>query len=138
METFQSGGDRLPPPIGHVTLGQLQRIYSQSYARLSERLLATLSQSEAHQVVQEAFATAARTRFSFQTEQALSTRIAQTIASASEASGPPTSSTPSLTPCICDWDDVLNRASISTHTRYDPSPIAATPSLGRRQVAAMF
>lgn len=136
METFQGGRDRLPPPISHVTLGQLQRIYTQSYARLCGRLLDTLSQSEAHQVVQAAFATAARARFTFQTEQALSTWIAQAIAGASEASESATSSTPSLTPCICDWDDVLNRASISIHASCDPSPIVATPSLGRGQVRA--
>jgi len=137
METFPSGGDRPPPPpTGHVTLGQLQRIYTQSYARLSGPLLDTLSESEAHQVVQEAFATAARTRFTFHTERALATWIAQAIAGASEASESAASSTPSLTPCICDWDDVLNRASISIHASYDPSPVAATPSVGRGQVRA--
>jgi hypothetical protein len=95
-----------------LTLSRLQLLYSQTRSSLLADAQAESSDlAFARDAVQEAFAAAAKNRFSFQSEKAAVAWIRTEISARSLTPG--SSAAPSFEPPY-DWADVLRRAKIST------------------------
>jgi DNA-directed RNA polymerase specialized sigma24 family protein len=125
----------LPPRISAVTLPELQRIYSQTYARFVREVASRSTSVEAaHHIIQEVFAEAARLRFSFQNEQSIVAWVKATLDSAPFDLAP---SEASESRGVSSWADVLRRASISVNARHEGSP-ARPPTQSRSQLAAIL
>lgn len=136
MEPPEAERSQLTHVMASVTLPQLQRLYTQSYGRILDEAMGVAADSDAaHQLVQDAFAQAARIRFSFHSEQALLSWVTGTIS----VGGAPVLSVRSRMARASDWEDVLRRASISTRRSGEPLRGSSPSDLGSRSaLAAIF
>jgi hypothetical protein len=97
-----------------LTLSRLQLLYNQTRSSLlADAQTESTDLSFARDAVQEAFAAAAKNRFSFQSEKEAIAWIRTEISARSLTPG--SSASPSFEPPY-DWTDVLRRAKISTST----------------------
>jgi hypothetical protein len=123
-EALPAGAGDSRPECAHdphfaLTLPQLQRLYMLNRAELVRSANSgSLNAADAHEVVQSAFARAAKIRFSFRNERQVITWLRSELG----ASAAPVSSEPDVGPRPpSDWDDVLQRARITTPTGASPS-----------------
>jgi DNA-directed RNA polymerase specialized sigma24 family protein len=132
----------MPPSISHVTLPQLQRLYSQSYTRLvGEAALQSTSVEDAHRLVQDAFARAARIRFTFESEPALLAWMKEAMTTAAGAGFESEALRSSASPQVeigTDWDDVLRRASIAVTASAPVRPTAPLSGRARLQLPTLL
>ena len=122
-----SGGAHFP-----LTLPRLQLVYNQTRDSLLEEAQAiSADPCFARDSVQEAFAAAAKNRFSFPNEQAAVAWLRREISSRTDYTGAPGVPTVGAD---YDWADVMRRANISTST---PAATAnAEPSTSRKSMRA--
>lgn len=115
-----------------LTLPHLQRLYSQTRGSLlREAQTKWADPASAKEMIQEAFAAAAKNRFSFRSEKAAVVWLRSEI---SERARTHRYSPPSTSEDLCDWTDVLRRANISTSTPV----VAAKAQQSRRSLRALL